>query len=199
MQRRQPSRTFICWTSFRSSSCADSASPWRSYARGRSRRTALPAGSDRRTARRCSRSSARRATAMAAAGGRAAALVDNRRLRAMPEAEIENIIRNGMPERHAAVRLAAGGRPSGGDRLRALAQRIRVRRRACRETWPPARRSSSGKGNASSCHIARGRGAAGGPDLSNVGRQMTLPELTRALDRAQAPRSRQGTRPRACR
>src|SRR5688500_13839710 len=31
------------------------------------------------------------------AGGRAAALVDNRRLRALPRTEIENIIRNGMP------------------------------------------------------------------------------------------------------
>src|SRR5690349_4085449 len=30
-------------------------------------------------------------------GGRAASLVDNRRLRALPPTEIENIIRNGMP------------------------------------------------------------------------------------------------------
>ena len=31
------------------------------------------------------------------AGGRAVSLVDNRRLRALPRSEIENIIRNGMP------------------------------------------------------------------------------------------------------
>jgi mono/diheme cytochrome c family protein len=31
------------------------------------------------------------------AGGRASALVDNRRLRALPRAEIETIIRNGLP------------------------------------------------------------------------------------------------------
>src|SRR5688500_10034768 len=31
------------------------------------------------------------------AGGRASALVDNRRLRALPRIEIENIIRNGLP------------------------------------------------------------------------------------------------------
>src|SRR5688500_8092559 len=38
-----------------------------------------------------------------------------------------------------------------------------------------------GKGQCASCHIARGQGAAGGPDLSTIGRQMTVPELTRSL------------------
>ena len=38
-----------------------------------------------------------------------------------------------------------------------------------------------GKGQCSSCHIAGGRGAAGGPDLSSIGRQLTLAELSRAL------------------
>ena len=38
-----------------------------------------------------------------------------------------------------------------------------------------------GKGQCATCHIARGRGASGGPDLSIIGRQMTVPELTRAL------------------
>ena len=49
------------------------------------------------------------------------------------------------------------------------------------ETSRPARSFFFGKGQCATCHIARGRGAAGGPDLSNIGRQMTVPELTRAL------------------
>jgi PQQ-dependent dehydrogenase (methanol/ethanol family) len=38
-----------------------------------------------------------------------------------------------------------------------------------------------GKGKCGACHLARGRGAAIGPDLSNIGRQMTAGELTRAV------------------
>ena len=49
------------------------------------------------------------------------------------------------------------------------------------ETSQPDESFFFGRGQCASCHIARGQGAAGGPDLSNIGRQMTVPELTRAL------------------
>ena len=114
------------------------------------------------------------------AGGRAASLVDNRRLRALPRAEIENIIRNGMPN----------GMPPFGSLpeadLQAVTAFVRSFNSSAFDLQPAGDVAAGesfffGKGQCASCHIARGRGAAGGPDLSNIGRQMTVPELTRAL------------------
>ena len=113
-------------------------------------------------------------------GGRAASLVDNRRLRALPPAEIENIIRNGMPN----------GMPPFGSMpeadLQAVTAFVRSFNASAFDIQPAGDVAAgamffSGKGQCATCHIARGRGAAGGPDLSNIGRQMTVPELTRAL------------------
>ena len=114
------------------------------------------------------------------AGGRAASLVDNRRLRALSPAEIENIIRNGMPN----------GMPPFGSMpeadLQAVTAFVRSFNASAFDVQPAGDVAAggtffSGKGQCATCHIARGRGAAGGPDLSNIGRQMTVPELTRAL------------------
>ena len=114
------------------------------------------------------------------AGGRAGALVDNRRLRALSGAEVENIIRNGMPN----------GMPPFGSLpetdLQAVTTFVRSLNASAFDLQPAGDVASGesfffGKGQCASCHIARGRGAAGGPDLSNVGKQMTVPELTRAL------------------
>ena len=113
-------------------------------------------------------------------GGRAASLVDNRRLRALAPAEIENIIRNGMPN----------GMPPFGSMpeadLQAVTAFVRSFNASAFDLQPAGDVAAggmffSGKGQCATCHIARGRGAAGGPDLSNIGRQMTVPELTRAL------------------
>ncbi len=38
-----------------------------------------------------------------------------------------------------------------------------------------------GTGNCGSCHMAAGRGESKGPDLSNIARQLTLPELEQSL------------------
>src|SRR5207237_5585972 len=38
-----------------------------------------------------------------------------------------------------------------------------------------------GKGQCASCHTAMGRGKSVGPDLTNIGRQVTLADLTRKL------------------
>jgi len=45
-----------------------------------------------------------------------------------------------------------------------------------------------GNGNCSSCHMVRGIGGVQGPDLSEVGRQLTLGEIEQALDNPAAPR-----------
>ena len=114
------------------------------------------------------------------AGGRAAALVDNRRLRALSPAEIENIIRNGMPN----------GMPPFGSMpeadLQAVTAFVRSFNASAFDLQPVGDVAAGagfffGRGQCATCHIARGRGAAGGPDLSSVGRQMTVPELTRSL------------------
>ena len=114
------------------------------------------------------------------AGGRALSLVDNRRLRALSRAEIDNIIRNGMPN----------GMPPFGSLpeadLQAVTTFVRSLNASAFDLEPVGDVAAGesfffGKGQCSSCHIARGQGAAGGPDLSNIGRQMTVPELTRAL------------------
>jgi PQQ-dependent dehydrogenase (methanol/ethanol family) len=114
------------------------------------------------------------------AGGRAASLIDNRRLRAFSRAEIENIIRNGMPN----------GMPPFGSLpetdLQAVTTFVRSFNASAFDLEPVGDVAAGesfffGKGQCASCHIARGQGAAGGPDLSNIGRQMTVPELTRSL------------------
>ena len=114
------------------------------------------------------------------AGGRASSLVDNRRLRALPPEEIESIIRNGMPN----------GMPPFGSLPEADRQAVTAFVRSFNSSafdLQPAGDVAAGesffrgKGQCSTCHVARGQGGAGGPDLSNIGRQMTVPELTRAL------------------
>src|SRR6185436_11853389 len=39
-----------------------------------------------------------------------------------------------------------------------------------------------GKGQCGTCHMVRGRGAANGPDLSNVARQLKSSDLSQSLD-----------------
>jgi putative heme-binding domain-containing protein len=39
-----------------------------------------------------------------------------------------------------------------------------------------------GQGQCASCQMVRGQGRANGPDLSNIGRQLTLPELEQSLN-----------------
>lgn len=83
----------------------------------------------------------------AGAGGRASSLIDNRRLRARSRAEIETIIRNGMPN----------GMPPFGSLPEADLQAVTTFVRSFNssafdlqpaETSPPARRSSLEKGSA---------------------------------------------------
>ena len=113
-------------------------------------------------------------------GGRASALVDNRRLRALSRAEVEHIIRNGMPN----------GMPPFGSLpeadIQAVTTFVSSFNGSAFDLAPAGDVAAGGsfffgRGQCATCHIARGQGAAGGPDLSSIGRQMTVPELTRAL------------------
>ncbi|MES1255891.1 MAG: PQQ-binding-like beta-propeller repeat protein [Acidobacteriota bacterium] len=113
-------------------------------------------------------------------GGRGPALAGNRRVGSMADPELQSLIRNGtgngmpafgaMPAADMATLLAY---------LRALnaapAAEVVEGDAAAGEAF------FFGKGQCATCHLALGRGSATGPDLSNVGRQMTAAELTTAL------------------
>jgi len=115
----------------------------------------------------------------ASGSDRGPALSRSRRLRALTTSDIHNIIEKGT----------SGGMPPfplPDDQLQALAGFIRSMNAAAFDAQPggdaaAGERFFFGKGQCASCHTALGRGKSVGPDLSNIGRQLTLAELTRKL------------------
>jgi PQQ-dependent dehydrogenase (methanol/ethanol family) len=72
------------------------------------------------------------------------------------------------------------------SQLQALARFVRSLNASAYEASPAGDVNAGeqfffGKGQCSTCHMVRGRGRANGPDLSNIGRELTLPELELAL------------------
>jgi PQQ-dependent dehydrogenase (methanol/ethanol family) len=124
----------------------------------------------------------------AAGTDRGPALVNSRSLRNRSEKQIHDLIRNGTP----------GGMPPFAlpeDQLQSLAHWVRSLNTSAHDLKPPgdAARGEQfflGKGQCSSCHMVAGRGGTNGPDLSEIGRQLTLRELELSLD---DPTSRLGT------
>ena len=116
-----------------------------------------------------------------AAGGRASALTNNRRLRAMTQAEIEGIVRNGTPNGMPPF-------PSMPEAdLRAVASFVRSLNASASDVQIPGNADAGssfffGAGRCATCHLAQGRGTAVGPDLSNIGLQLTVPEMIAALN-----------------
>src|SRR6266566_4858454 len=109
---------------------------------------------------------------------RGPALVNNRGLRGRSEIEIHKLIRDG------AGAMPAFPLPE--SQLQSLARFVRSLNASAYEASPAGdvaagERFFFGKGHCSSCHMVRGQGRANGPDLSNIGRQLTLPELEQAL------------------
>ena len=110
---------------------------------------------------------------------RGPALVNNRGLRGRSESDIQKLIRDG-----------SGGMPAfplPETELRALALFVRSLNASAYEASPAGdvnagERFFFGKGQCASCHMVRGQGKANGPDLSSIGRQLTLPELEQALN-----------------
>jgi PQQ-dependent dehydrogenase (methanol/ethanol family) len=109
---------------------------------------------------------------------RGPALVNNRRLRRIPEADLVSLIKNGV-----------GGMPGFAlpqAQLQALAGFIRSLNSTAFESQPAGDVAAGeqvffGSGQCANCHTAKGRGKANGPDLSEIARQLTLAELDRAL------------------
>jgi PQQ-dependent dehydrogenase (methanol/ethanol family) len=112
-------------------------------------------------------------------GDKAPALADNRRVRGLGDGELQNIMRSGTPNGMPAFALPP-------DDLRAVTAFVRSLNGSAFEAHPQGDIARGeqfffGRGECSSCHIALGRGKAIGPDLSSIGRQLTLQELRTAL------------------
>ena len=115
------------------------------------------------------------------AGGtdRGPSLLDNRRLRARSGEDIANIIRKGT----------AGGMPGipmADESVGAIASYVRTLNATAHESNLPGDLAAGesfffGRGQCASCHLAAGRGSATGPDLSRIGRELTVAELTQSL------------------
>ena len=124
----------------------------------------------------------------AAGTERGPGLVNSRSLRFRTEKQIQDLIRGGT----------RGGMPAfplPDEQLAALARWVRSLNTSAYELQPagdPAagERFFFGAGKCGSCHMVSGRGRPNGPDLSGIGRELTLPELEQSLDN---PASRLGT------
>ena len=120
----------------------------------------------------------------ASGSDRGPALARSRRLRTRSTSEIHDIIRNGT----------AGGMPPFAlpePELQALAAMIHSMNATAFDAQPEGDRAAGesfffGRGLCSSCHTAMGHGKSAGPDLTSIGRQVTLADLTRKLDNPSA-------------
>ncbi len=111
---------------------------------------------------------------------RAPELSGSRKLRSRSTGQIREIIHKGIPQ---------GGMPAfdlPAPKLDALAALIHSLNSPAAENPLPGDVSSGeqfffGPGKCAECHMVSGKGRAIGPDLSNVGREMTAPEIQKAL------------------
>jgi PQQ-dependent dehydrogenase (methanol/ethanol family) len=122
-------------------------------------------------------------------GDRAPALAGNRSLRSRTEAQIHDIIRNGTPAGMPAFPLPE-------QQLHELAHWVHLLNASAYDAKPPGDTAAGerfffGNGRCATCHMVHGRGKTNGPDLSDVGRQLTLNEIEQTLI---DPTSQMGTR-----
>lgn len=114
-------------------------------------------------------------------------LIDTRSLRARSESQIRGIIRNG-------TRGGMPGFPLADAELDVLAKAVHSWNASAFEAHP-AGDQAVGKAlfeaKCLACHMALGKGASSGPDLSNIGRELTVRELEETL---RDPSSRKGKR-----
>ena len=121
---------------------------------------------------------------------RGPALLDNRSLRSRSEKQIHDLIQSGSPGRMPAFSLPE-------DQLQSLARWVRSLNASAYDLEPPGdagagERFFFGKGQCASCHMVRGLGKANGPDISGIGRELTLGQMEQALD---DPAARAASRP----
>ena len=127
----------------------------------------------------------------AAGTDRGPALVDSRSLRSRTETQIHDLIRTGT----------SGGMPAfplPERQLQALARFVHSLNASAYELKPAGdmqagERFFFDKGQCSTCHMIHGKGTANGPDLSEIGRQLTLRELEQTLDNPTAQLGRHST------
>ncbi|HET8546538.1 MAG TPA: c-type cytochrome, partial [Bryobacteraceae bacterium] len=98
---------------------------------------------------------------------------------------LRSVIRNGIP----AAGMPGFDLPDG--TLDALAALVASLNASAAEANVPGDRAAGkefffGKGQCASCHMVHGEGAPIGPDLSNVGREMTFDEIRESLLRPDA-------------
>ena len=110
---------------------------------------------------------------------RAPPLTNSRRLRAATEASIEAVIKNGRGNMPSFAALPP-------ETIQKLAHFVHSLNAAAFDTKPQGdvRNGAAiffGSGHCADCHTAQGRGGANGPDLSNIGRQQTVSELTQSI------------------
>lgn len=123
-------------------------------------------------------------------GDRAPALIGNADLRQLDAAGIAAIITGGTPRGMPAF---ASLPP---EQVAAIAAWLHAENRPDTVSASPEQIAAGeafffGAGGCSGCHMARGRGASNGPDLSSVGQRLTTDEIARMLD---DPTSQMGTR-----
>jgi PQQ-dependent dehydrogenase (methanol/ethanol family) len=116
----------------------------------------------------------------ASGSDRAPGLLNNRRLRSQGEADIANLIRNGRNTMPPFATLPAG-------QVEALAHYAHSLNAAAIDMRPPGdiaagEAAFAGPGHCRDCHTAGGQGGSNGPDLSAIGRQLTLQDLALAID-----------------
>jgi PQQ-dependent dehydrogenase (methanol/ethanol family) len=110
---------------------------------------------------------------------RGPALSRSRTLRTRTTPEIHDIIQKGTPAGMPPFPLPE-------DQLRALAGFVRAMNATAFDSQPEGDAAAGerfffGAGKCASCHTAMGRGKSVGPDLTSIGRQLTLADLTRKL------------------
>ncbi len=112
-------------------------------------------------------------------------LASNRRVRSRSFEELRAVIRNGIP---------GGGMP-GYDlpaaELDAVTAAVKSFGAPAAESMVPGDRAAGeklfhGKAGCAGCHMALGRGKAAGPDLSNVGRELTFAEIEESVRKPEA-------------
>src|ERR1017187_6389878 len=123
----------------------------------------------------------------ASGSDRGPALSRSRRLRTRSIGEIRDIIQKGTPAGMPPFPLAE-------RQLQALAGFVRSMNAAAFDAPPDGDTAAGerfffGRGQCASCHTAMGRGKSAGPDLTNIGRQLTLAEVTRKLGKPNAQAS----------
>ncbi len=116
----------------------------------------------------------------AAGTDRGPALVNNRSLRRRSEEQIHDLIRTGTTGGMPAFPLPEA-------QLRPLAKYIRSFNASAFDVQPEGDATSGaafffGNGQCATCHMVRGIGTTNGPDLSNIGKELTLREIAETLD-----------------